>query len=112
MGAIQATQVAQYLGVPLPTDPDDLFVLEQVTDAVNLMVPETVPRVRDMDPAAEWPADVTTAALMQAARLFTRRRSPTGIQTYTETGAVYTPRWDPDIEKLLHIGKWAPPAFG
>ena len=109
--SITADQVAEYLGIPMPTEPGDLLVLTTATNAVNTLIPATVPRVRALPAGTDWPDDVLNAAYLQAARFWTRRRSPTGIATYTETGAVFTPRWDPDVEKLLHIGDWAPPGF-
>lgn len=110
---ITTATLAQYLGIELPApETPDGFVLDTVVRAVNAMVPGTVPRVRALAPGVAWPDDVMNAALMQGARLFTRRRSPTGVVSYTENGGpVYSPRWDPDIERLLQTGKWERPGF-
>ncbi|MFE6404779.1 hypothetical protein [Streptomyces alboflavus] len=108
---ITVEEVAGYLGIPLP-DPasPDGQALAVAVRGVNALVPGTVPRVRELDPAADWPDDVMTAALMMGARVFTRRRSPTGVAAYTEAGGpAYVSRWDPDLERLLQVGKWAPP---
>lgn len=111
--AITSAEVALYMGIEMPAPEADLFVMDSVVAAVNIEIATNVPLVRALAPGAEWPASIYLAALMMAARLFLRRRSPTGVATYTETGGpVYTPRWDPDLEKLCLIGKWAPPGFG
>lgn len=107
--------IAVYLGITpswIPEDPDTIL-LGQISGMMDPFVISTVPSVRAMpDPSLAWPAPVQHAALMQAARFFTRRRSPTGVATYTEMGGpVYTPRWDPDTEKMTGTGKWAPPGF-
>lgn len=107
--------IAVYLGVTLAPDPDDpdTVLFGQIAALMDDFVRSTVPSVRALaDPDAPWPAPIQHAAIMQAARFFTRRRSPTGVATYTEMGGpVYTPRWDPDVEKLTGTGKWAPPGF-
>ena len=110
--SIDAVELVLYMGIEMPGPESDLFVLNAVVDAVNVEIVTNVPLVRSLAPGADWPDTIRLAALMMAARLFVRRRSPTGIATYNETGGpVYTPRWDPDLEKLCLIGKWAPPGF-
>ncbi|MFB6943394.1 hypothetical protein ACFWGL_12420 [Streptomyces sp. NPDC060286] len=107
---ITAAQVADYIGIEMPAAGSyDAFALDHVTAAVNVLVPGTVPRVRELPEGANWPDDVTTGALMLGQRLFARRRSPTGVATYSDTGPAYVARWDPDLERLLRVGKWAPP---
>lgn len=107
--------IATYLAIALPLDPadPDSILLGQIAGFMDEFVVATIPAVRALpDPAGPWPKPVLHAAIMQAARFFTRRRSPTGIATYNEMGGpVYTPRWDPDIERLTGTGKWAPPGF-
>lgn len=102
-----------YLGFPaLPEDgSSDRLVLDQAVAAVNELVPRTVPRVKPVDgvPVDPWPADVENGALIMGARFFTRRRSPTGVATYDETGPTYIARWDPDLERMLGIGQHEPP---
>lgn len=112
---VTAQMVATYLAIDLPADPlePDRVLLDQVAALMDDLVRSTIPDVRAMvDPDAAWSAPIQHAAIMQAARFFTRRRSPTGVATFTEMGGpVYTPRWDPDIEKMTGTGKWAPPGF-
>lgn len=109
--SVTEAQVVEYLGLD-PLTGSDATVMTEAVAAVNVLVPGTVPRVRALTAGTDWPDDVILGAIMQAARLFTRRRSPTGIATYTETGPAYTPRWDPDIERLMQFGKWEKPGFG
>ncbi|MCF2529371.1 hypothetical protein [Yinghuangia soli] len=98
---------------PLP-DPGttDRYWLDRAVEAVNVSGPGTTPRVRELAPEADWPADVRTAFMMQAQRLFARRSSPTGVTGYTDAGPSYVARWDPDVERLLQIGSWAPGRIG
>lgn len=108
---ITEAQVIAHMGldpVPEPGTPDAEH-LTLVVAATNVMVPGTVPRVRELAPAAVWPDDVQAAAVMMAARLYARRNSPTGIAGYTDAGPAFVARWDPDLERLLWIGSWARP---
>lgn len=111
MGEVTASQVCTHMGVDLLTLAQaDAEHLDAVVAAVNAMVPRTVPTVRAMtDPGDPWADDVQQAAVMQGARLFARRNSPTGVVGYTDAGPAYVARWDPDLERLLGIGSWAPP---
>lgn len=111
---IDAAAVWAEMGVPAPAagHPDTVH-MDGVVAAINAMVPRIVPRVRELAaPTDPWPADVDRGAVMLAARLFARRNSPTGVAAFTETGPAYVSRWDPDIERLLGIGTWAPPRVG
>jgi hypothetical protein len=113
--SITSADVVSYLGIPTPENgSSDEYVLDLVVSGTNALVPATVPRVRELAAGADWPADVIEGAVMQAARLFTRRRSPGSVSSYSDTtgAATFVARWDPDIERLMHTGMWAPPAFG
>jgi hypothetical protein len=87
--------IALYLGIAVPPAPDDpdSVLLGQISLMMDDFVRSTVPQVRAIvDPAAPWPEPIQHAAIMQAARIFTRRRSPTGVATYRRWGGPYTPR--------------------
>ena len=99
----------------LPTDDatdDDL--IGSCVEAVNVWVGASA-YVTDLDPtdypAGTWPDDVTLGGTMLAARLYRRRNTPGGIETFTD-GAVYVPRRDSDVDSMLHLGAWAPPRVG
>lgn len=56
------------------------------------------------------PADVATAARLQASRLFKRKDSPEGVAGSAEWGLVRLPHLDPDVRAL--IGPYVLPGFG
>ena len=94
------------------TADDDL--LADVVAAATAYV-ETIPYVLELDPevwpAGLWPSDVTQGAIMLAARLYRRRNTPSGVESFVE-GAVYLPRRDHDVDLLLHTGFYARPRVG
>ncbi|MBS2533860.1 hypothetical protein KGQ20_13890 [Catenulispora sp. NF23] len=110
---ITVAEVCDVIGITAP-DPGtaDAVWLAQATAAINALAVDTVPRLRTDPPPVEWPEDIRTGLLMQAQRLFARRSSPTGVAGYTDAGATYVSRWDPDVEKLLRIGSWTRPEVG
>jgi len=58
----------------------------------------------------EVPADIATAARLQASRLFDRKNSPGGVVGSAEWGVVRLPHLDPDVRAL--IGPYILPGFG
>lgn len=94
---------------PVPTG-DTNLVLDAVV-AVNVMV-------RQWNCAAlavgqsEWPANIVKGANMLAGRLYRRRNSPNGVESFGDLGPVYVQRRDPDIAMLLNIGSHAFPGIG
>jgi len=91
--------------------------LQQVLDAAIAKVQE----VRsgdfnfDDDPESELPdpgADLVLGTLRLAGRWHTRRRSPDGmVQMAQEMGATRVPSFDPDIDRLLGIGRYRGPVI-
>lgn len=59
-----------------------------------------------------WPPYVTMGALMLCTRLWRRKDSPAGVEAFTEQGAVYVSRNDPDVAQLLQVGNYTPPKVG
>lgn len=55
---------------------------------------------------------IVQAGLLAAARLFARRSSPAGLASYGEFGATEVLRLDPDVERLLGVGRYAAPVIG
>jgi len=49
--------------------------------------------------------------LRQAGRWFTRRNSPEGFVSLGELGSARVPAFDADIERMLGIGRYAPPVI-
>lgn len=87
---------------------DDL--LREVVAATNVWV-NGLPVVTSAPAATPWPADVKLGATMLAARLYRRRNTPSGVESFTDQ-VVYLPRRDADVDMLLHIGFHATPVVG
>jgi hypothetical protein len=49
-------------------------------------------------------------AMMYAAREYRRRNSPAGIEGFGDVTS-FVSRWDPDIDRSLRTGDFAPPRF-
>lgn len=56
-------------------------------------------------------ADLVTGTLRLAGRWHTRRRSPDGLVAMAELGAARVPSFDPDIERLLRVGRYRGPVI-
>ncbi|HEY0638712.1 MAG TPA: hypothetical protein VGD67_13765 [Pseudonocardiaceae bacterium] len=108
----------------LKTDLDTSAAGDDTRDDVALQVVldaavEFVQRVRpsfnyDADPLSELPdppADLRLGTLRLASRWHTRRRSPDALVAMAELGAARVPSFDPDIERLLGIGRYRGPVF-
>lgn len=55
--------------------------------------------------------DVWLGTIRLAARWFARRRSPDALIDMAELGQARIPSFDPDIERLLGIGRFRGPVF-
>lgn len=75
-----------------------------VIDAVNGMVTQWH--------GETWPPGVHLGAVMLAARLYRRRNSPAGVESFTDMGASYVARYDSDLDRQLRINGWLPPRVG
>lgn len=62
--------------------------------------------------AGAWPARLERGATMLAGRLFRRKNSPAGVESFGSLGAAYVMRTDPDIAMLLKLGSWQRPQVG
>lgn len=68
----------------------------------------------DGDPVSDLPdppADMELGVLRQAARWYIRPRSPDGLVDMGELGTGRVPSFDPDIERMLGIGRYRGPVF-
>lgn len=97
--------VMTWLGNTAAAPPDQLVTVVQ---AVNVWVR----RLTGTTAATQWDADVVLGALMLAGRLWRRRDSPAGVETFAGDGAVYVQRNDPDVALLLGLGPYAAPRVG
>lgn len=98
-------------------DSADDEILHRIIAAVNALVRSWPVAAQAADPetdapARKWPAHIVQGATMLAGRLYRRRNSPAGFESFADTGAVYVQRNDPDIALLLHLGTYTAPAVG
>jgi hypothetical protein len=63
-------------------------------------------------PEGGWGDDVRTGAKMLAARLWTLRNSPAGVEVYGSEGPSWVSSNWADVAMLLQVGKYSPPAVG
>jgi hypothetical protein len=63
-------------------------------------------------PPAAWSEPKRQGAVMLAARVFRRRNSPAGVESFGELGPIYVQRNDPDVAQLLGLGAYARPKVG
>lgn len=91
-------------------------VVGLVVDAAAGYVVEHRPSLFPVPPAeplTEAPSDnVGLGTVLLAARLYSRAGSPTGIAAFAEFGPASILRLDPDIERLLGLGRNAAPVVG
>lgn len=102
--------VKQWLRIEDNTD-DELVEWSLSATLAHVM---TLPYIhRQPDPAipATWSSDARLGTLMLTARTYRRRNTPGGLEAIADQVA-YTPQYDPDIERLLRVGKRAAPGVG
>ena len=96
-------------------DTRDDVRLRQMLDAVASFVERVRPGFNYADdPLDERPAptaDLVLGVLRLAGRWHTRRRSPDGLVAMGELGSARVPSFDPDIERLLGIGRYRGPVI-
>lgn len=100
--AITATEVYRHIKKD-PAGDTDVAHMDMTVAAVNHMV---------MQCHSGWTDMRHLGAVMMAARLYRRRNSVNGIESFSEMGATYVSRYDSDLERLLEIGSWTPPRVG
>ena len=93
-----------YLGIGGARDVDT-EAMQYAVDAANRVVAVFRP---DVAGETEWPAEIESGALIQAARLYGRRGSVQGIAAFQDIGAVTLGRLDPDVRLLLGLGEYQP----
>ena len=99
--SITAEQVAAWMKSDVQAD-DPL--LKRCIDTVNDLVTSWH--------GATWPQGADLGAVMLASRLYRRRNSPGGVESFGDMGAAYVPRYDADLDRLLRINDWAAPQVG
>ena len=94
----------EFLGIPPATTTDEA-AMQSALDAANDYVSTLRP---DLTGAEPWPNRVNQAAKMEAARLYGRRGSTSGIAAYADIGITFLGRMDPDFRSLLELGEYQP----
>jgi hypothetical protein len=99
-----------------PEDTRDDAALQRMLDAAVAFVQSVRSRINyDADPLSTYPEpgpDMVLGTIRLAGRWHTRRRSPDGLIAMAEMGSARVPSFDPDIDKLLRIGRWAKAVIG
>ena len=110
--AVDPAVVAGWLGLPGDPAADDNLTLacRLTTNLVNGL-PWVARYTAATDPPA-WPGGVDEASVMLAARLYRRRNTPSGVESFGESPATYVLRHDPDVARALRIGPNAMPRVG
>lgn len=103
MPNVTVTQVKEYLGI---NDERDDNAITNVVTAVNSLLTSWK---GDSD---LWPDHWVQGGLMLAARVYRRRNSPAGVESFGELGGVYIQRNDPDVAQLLELGIYKKPVVG
>lgn len=74
-------------------------------DTANEMVRHWRPDLTATDP---WDVRADNAAVLQAARLLSRRGSVQGVAAFADMGVTFMPRLDPDVQTILEMGDYQP----
>jgi hypothetical protein len=112
----QLQDLKDYVGVSDNRDDVTLAVaLDSAVDYVQDVLAGSYNFVGDPLLALLLPAPtarIVQGTLLYASRLHNRRRSPDGTVDMGELGTARIPSNDPDIERLLGIGRWRAPMVG
>ena len=61
--------------------------------------------------AVDWDDRTRTGAIMLAGRLYSSRNAPLGAAGFDAMGGVISARTDPEVARLLRIGRYTPPSI-
>lgn len=119
-GPADLAVVATRCKVVEATDPDDFDLVTSVVLAVNDVVrrlPQPLEQiVRHVDDTPElntWSPSTIHGATMLCIRVFRRKNTPAGVESFVDGGVAYVRRTDPDIAMMLGIGPdWDKPRVG
>lgn len=102
---LAAEEIARWLGSKqTPTNE-----MQEIAQAVTYYV-NGLPAI-DKE-SGSWAATTRTGAVMLGARLYKRRNSPNGIESFAEVGNTYVSRYDSDIARLLNLEAFSKPRVG
>lgn len=96
--AVDAGTVRTWLGLPAQADTEAVDLACAAATAFVSRLPHVTPS------APAWDPDTALGAVMLAARIYRRRNTPSGVETFTDVSTAYVARSDPDISRLLRLG--------
>lgn len=103
---VEPGEISAWLGSKQPPTQEMQDIAQAVTYYVNRL-----PSI-DRETDGGWAATTRTGAVMLGARLYKRRNSPNGIESFSEIGNTYVSRYDSDIARLLNIEAFRKPMVG
>lgn len=106
-GWLAVDDVAGWLHLA-PVSAEDAVILGGVCSAVEPLVVRARP---DGDFSARPAPDIYQGSVMFAARVFRRRNTASGIETFADS-VTYVASRDPEIQQLLRTGPYAMPRVG
>lgn len=106
---VTAADVSEYLGLPATADQAWLAKCAAAASAYVNALPHVV---TSETPPPEWTADTAAGATMLAGRLYQSRNAPLGAAGFDAMGGVVVTRTDPELARLLRIGRFLPPRTG
>lgn len=110
VASVRAAALA-WLAIPEGSTGPDVDAAGPVAAAVAAFV-AGLPSIRLEADGTTWAPQTVLGATMLAARLIRRRNSPAGVEAFSDTGATYVSRHDPDVSLMLRIEKHAAPMIG
>ncbi|WP_394938817.1 hypothetical protein [Psychromicrobium sp. YIM B11713] len=90
-------------------NPENVDALPAIADAVNTYV-GSLPNI-DKETDGTWKGTTKLGALLIAGKLYARKSQPSGVNNFGETGPTYIPRWDQQVDMLLHLGDYRKPVI-
>lgn len=103
--AVSTDAVKEYLKLQTTDDAELVPVVAAVNDLL-------VSWFGEHNNETPWPDRFVTGGVMLAARIYRRRNSPAGVESFGEMGPVYIQRNDPDLALLLGLGAYKRPQIG
>lgn len=99
--SIDGPGVSAWLKLPAPSA-EDAALLDEIAASVSAWVNDFAPLAGRTE-AGDWTSSTSLGAKMLAGRLWRRRNSPNGVEVFTDQGAAYVSRFDPDVARMLRL---------
>ena len=101
---LDVESVASWLQLP-DQDATGNAILSEIVESVRAYVGRIPDKMAADANGILQPADASASlgCKMLAARLYRRRNTPNGVEAFTDGGAMYVARFDPDIGRMLGL---------